>query len=371
MKDPIRIVHVFPSFAAGGAQMRMCALANHFGDRFSHAIVALDNDTTCRDRLESRLDIGFPSPPSTSTGFPRRLRAIGRTLRALRPDLLLTSNWGSIEWAIANRLGGRVRHIHTEDGFGPDERDRQIRRRVITRRLILRSSTTIVPSRTLFDVAACVWQLPRHSLHYIPNGIDLARFSPAVALPDTPVIGCVAALRPEKNLARLIRAAAIARREVKFELRILGDGPDRAALEHLAAELGMPVMFLGARSDAASFYREISLFALSSDTEQMPLSVMEAMASGLPVITTDVGDISRMVAAENRPFIVRRDDAALAAALSGLIIDPERAHMIGRANRARAIEEFDFAAMARKWSDVLMPVRRTGAASTSNAVRRG
>jgi len=355
---PVRILHVFPSFAAGGAQMRMCALANHFGGYFSHAIVALDGDTSCRDRLAPGLDISFPKPPSAKVALPLRLRAIARTLRALRPDLLITSNWGSIEWAMANRLGVGIRHIHTEDGFGADERDRQIPRRVLTRRIVLRGSVTIVPSRTLHDVATRIWHLPIRNLYYIPNGIDLVRFTPAATPPQSLIVGCVAALRPEKNLGRLIRACATAQRTIGFRLAILGDGPERAALETLAAARGADVSFLGARRDAAPFYRDISTFALSSDTEQMPLSVMEAMASGLPVVATRVGDIAGMVAADNQPFLVERSDDAMASALIALLADADRQQKVGAANRTRAVRDFDFETMATRWAALMEPSAR-------------
>lgn len=357
MTAPHRILHVFPSFAAGGAQMRMAALANHFGARFSHAIIALDNDTTCRDRLDPRLEVTFRAVTGMKGSAPGRLRVIAATLRAIRPDLLITSNWGAIEWAIANRLLMGTRHIHTEDGFGRDERDRQITRRVLTRRLTLRSSMTIVPSRTLLETATQVWHLPARRVRYIPNGIDLARFTPAPKTPGRPVIGCVAALRPEKNLGRLIRACAITRRDHDFDLVILGDGPERGTLEALAAELGTQVTFLGAVADPAPNYRDFAIFALASDTEQMPLSVMEAMASGLPVVTTDVGDIRRMMSPENADYLTPRDDRALADGLGRLLGDPARIGLIGDANRRHAEQNFDFAAMVAGWDSVITEVQ--------------
>jgi glycosyltransferase involved in cell wall biosynthesis len=105
------------------------------------------------------------------------------------------------------------------------------------------------------------------------------------------------------------------------------------------------VHFAGHHQDTAPFYAAFDLFALSSDTEQMPLSVIEAMAAGLPVVATDVGDVRLMLAAENRSLIARLDDTALAGALAVLIADPDQGRRIGLANLAKAQLDFDQAAM--------------------------
>jgi glycosyltransferase involved in cell wall biosynthesis len=130
-------------------------------------------------------------------------------------------------------------------------------------------------------------------------------------------------------------------------LVIVGDGPERAALQALAASLGVAerVCFAGHHQDTAAFYAQFDIFALSSDTEQMPLSVIEAMASGLPVVSTDVGDVRMMVAEANTPHVVRLDDAALTGALAALIADPNARRRIGLANRTKAALAFDQAAM--------------------------
>jgi glycosyltransferase involved in cell wall biosynthesis len=156
-----------------------------------------------------------------------------------------------------------------------------------------------------------------------------------------PVIGTVAALRGEKNLARLLRAFALLQQPAR--LVIVGDGPERAALEALALELGIAdrTSFTGHLASPQDAYRHFDLFALSSDTEQMPLSVLEAMASGLAVAATDVGDVATMLAAENRPFVVARNAAALAEAMAALLADPARQRAIGAANRARAERDYD------------------------------
>ena len=353
MASPL-LLHVYSTFAVGGPQVRLAALANRFGTDFRHAIVAMDGNTAARERLDPSLNVTFPTidiRKGDTLGNRARFRA---ALRALRPDALVTSNWGSIEWAMAN-TPTMVRHIHIEDGFGPEERDRQLPRRVWTRRLLLRRAIVAVPSRRLFHIARDVWRLPSARLHYVPNGIDLARFTPAPTTPRAvPVIGTVAALRPEKNFPRLLRAFAqlhAVRSCRPCRLVIAGDGAERAALESLAASLGIAsaVTFTGHVADTASLYGGFDLFALSSDTEQMPIAVLEAMAAGLPVAATDVGDIRAMLTPENAAFVVPLDDLALTKAMTDLIDNPALRAGLGAANHARAVANFDQEAMFAAW----------------------
>ncbi len=348
-------MHVFPTFAVGGAQVRFAALANRFGRRWRHAIVALDGNTECRARLAPDLLVTFPAVLTDKAAPLGNVRRVRRLLRSERPDVLVTSNWGSIEWALANLLP-LARHIHTEDGFGPEERFAQMRRRCWTRRVALWRSTVVLPSRTLLDIAATQWRLDPARLRYIPNGVDLARFAGSAnrAAEDGPVIGIVAALRPEKNVARLLRAFHLAGGTGR--LVVVGEGAERAALESLAVQLGLEgrVQFMGHVEDPRPVYRSFDIFALSSVTEQMPLSILEAMATGLPVVATDVGDIRTMLAAENGPFIVAQNDAAFAAGLRALLEDPGLRERTGRANRAKAEADYDqeamFAAYANLWA---------------------
>lgn len=345
------LLHAFPSFAVGGAQMRFAVLANHFATRYRHIVVAMDGDYSCAKALATELDlrqVPVTAPKQATLGNVRRFRKL---LNEFAPDVLVTYNWGSIEWAMAN-IPRVSRHIHVEDGFGPEEREAQIRRRVLTRRLVLARSTVVLPSRTLWRIATEVWALNPGRVHYVPNGIDLDRFAGGDRAPTAePVIGTVAGLRREKNVARLLHAFRHVHDRLPARLVIAGEGPELPGLEALAAELGVGerVHFVGHIADPAPLYRSFDVFALSSDTEQMPLSVIEAMAAGLPIAATDVGDIAVMVAVENRQFVVPCDDAALADAIMLLLRDPALRSQVGAANRAKAVAEFDQARMLDAW----------------------
>jgi glycosyltransferase involved in cell wall biosynthesis len=352
MTDAPLLLHVFSTFAPGGPQVRFAAIANHFGGRWRHAVVAMDGNTGCRERLDLGLNISFPALGAVKGDTLGNLRRFRAALRELRPAALVTSNWGSIEWAMANALP-LVRHVHLEDGFGPEERDRQLPRRVWTRRVLLRRSTVVVPSRVLERIATEVWRLPRERLRYVPNGIDLARLGiGAPAENAVPVVGTVTALRAEKNLARLVRAFRRVVDVMPAMLVLVGDGPELPMLQTLVAELGLggAVRFTGHVAQPQALYAGFDVFALSSDTEQMPLSVLEAMAARLPVAATDVGDVRGMLAEANGRFVVPRDDAALAEALSGLLRDPARRRAIGADNRAKAERDYDQATMFAAWA---------------------
>lgn len=354
----MNLLHVFPSFQTGGSQRRFAALANHFGARFAHTIVSLDG---CRD-ASALLD------PSVRYGFldgaPKRgplMTVLGarRRLRDLHPDLLVTYNWGAMDWAAANN--GRIRHLHIEDGFGPEEAKHQLRRRVWFRRLVLnRHSTLVLPSQTLVRIAADQWRIAPERVRYVPNGIPCARFaSVGVSLRDQfrgdgPVIGTVAALRKEKALDRLIDAFAQVRARGSARLVIVGDGAERAKLKAQAEALGLgdSVTFTGALTQPEQAVAGFDLFAMSSDTEQMPMSVLEAMAAGLAVAATDVGDIRAMVAPDNGAFIVPKDSGALATAIQALLDHEHLRSRIGQANRDRACEVFDESRMFAAYEEL-------------------
>ena len=353
------LLHAFSTFAVGGPQVRFATIANHFGPSYRHAIVAMDGNLEARERLDPGLDVTYPAihlPKSDTLGNARRIRA---ALKSIRPDTLFTMNWGTIEWAIANRLQ-LVRHIHVEDGFGPEERNSQIPRRVLMRRLFLRGRTVVVPSLVLKGIAVNTWRLDPARVRYLPNGIDLARFdavTPHIWPGIGPIIGTVAALRPEKNIARLIHAFAQARTHRVARLVIVGDGPERPALERLATELGIAaeIIFAGHTPDPTALIAGFDIFAMSSDTEQMPISLLEAMAARLPVAATDVGDIRAILPPEQCPTITACEAAPLGTALALLLDNPAQRAALGLANHTKVARDYALETMLTSWQELLTP----------------
>ena len=353
------LLHIFPTFAVGGSQMRFAQLARLFADRYRHTVIALDGNYD----MAGQLPLGQVT--LAALNYDKRdlignLKLFRGTLKAIRPDVLMTYNWGAIEWAMVNRLGRPIRHLHVEDGFGPEEAARQLPRRAWTRRLALsgRHTSVILPSRTLEAIARTVWKLAPARLNYIPNGINYARFAGReVHAGPTVTIGTVATLRREKNIARLIEAFGkikAGQPSAGLNLVIVGDGPERRDLEAAVRRLGLAecVQFPGATRCPEDWLRKMDIFALSSDTEQMPLGVLEAMAAGLPIASTNVGDVARMVAEPNIPFVVE-PGLPFEEALEKLAGNPGLCQQIGQENTKRAAQLFDETIMGAEYARLI------------------
>ena len=173
------VLHVFPSFGVGGVPLRMVRIINHFGKRFRHTVIALDNNFEAAGGLAGDLDLVLSPVRALKRGALHTVLDSALVLRRMHPNLLITYNWGAIEWAMANRLWPGSRHIHIEAGFSRREADAQLLRRVLFRRWALaRCAQVVVPSRLLEDLAVRVWRLPAERVRYVPNGVDVALFLP-------------------------------------------------------------------------------------------------------------------------------------------------------------------------------------------------
>ena len=353
------LLHVFPGFSYGGQQARLAALSRGLGAAYRHIIVALDGDHAARALFHADVKAEFVSlklnkSPLLSVSNILRLR---RLVSETAPDILCTYNWGAIEAVIANRFGLRVPHLHFEDGFGPDETvDRQLPRRVRARRLLLKDTCVVVPSRALEKAASEKWGIK--NVRRIENGVDFEKLQGGKrGHNDALVVGSLGALRPEKNYRRLVAAFLAADRDRRARLEIVGAGPQMEMLRALAKD-DPRIVLPGPTAQAADAYARFDIFALSSDTEQAPISLMEAMAAGLPVVATNVGDIAEMVAAENLPYIVPAgDEEAYAHALAQMLQNPSARAAIGAANRRKARVEFSQARMTEAFRGLFETAR--------------
>jgi glycosyltransferase involved in cell wall biosynthesis len=354
----VRILHLHSSFNLGSQESRTVRLMNHFGDQAEHTVLsAVDDAFGAADAIDRRVKVTFPKDAAPSLkGMPAigRYRQLAQYMKKFH--LVLTYNWGAMDAVMAHTLFTRSMNlpplIHHEDGFNDDEIDRLKKRRNWFRTIALqRSNALVVPSKTLEHIARTIWHQPLDKICRFPNGIDTDHFNRRPQRGSFPgfqkrdgeiVVGTIAGLRTVKNLPRLVRAVAAAGPNVR--LAIVGDGPERSAIMAEAERLGIAdrVMMPGVLRDPARYIRLFDIFALSSDSEQYPIALLEAMTSAIPVVSTDVGDVRNIVARENRPFIVpRTDEASLAQAIRELTNDAGLREKLGSANRALACALYD------------------------------
>lgn len=356
---PPHILHLHSSFNLGGKEARAVQLMNHFGDRARHTIVSgVPDQLSARDAIAKGIAYEIAQDPPPLTGRPSvaRYEAIARFMR--RFDLVLTYNWGAIDGAMARRVFARGQPplVHHEDGFNADEADGLKAERNAYRRLALGAAhALVVPSQTLEAIALTIWKQPRARVRRIFNGIDIARY----ATPPEPkaipgfrrkpgevVIGTLAGLREVKDLPMLVRAVGGLAGRVK--LVIVGEGPERARIMQTAQAMGLGEQFLlpGFLPEPHRYVGHFDILALSSLSEQFPISVVEAMAAGVPIAAPPLGDVPLMIASENRPYIAEyRGEVWLRDALQALVNDAALRKALGEANRAKAAQLYDAATM--------------------------
>jgi glycosyltransferase involved in cell wall biosynthesis len=294
------------------------------------------------------------------TGFDVSLVVrLARFFRQYAVDVVHTHNPQPLMYAaLAAKIAG-ASLVHTKHGANPD----RMRRRILRRAAAAFADAYVAVSAATADVAREKRECAAGRLQVIPNGVDIELFAPneehrrdvrrGLAIPERAfVIGTVGRLAPEKDQALLLRAAAPLLGE-DVRLVLVGDGPEAGGLKDLATKLGKEpfVRFAGARGDGHRFYSAFDVFCLSSKTEGLPLVIPEAMAAGLPVVSTDVGGIGSVIE-EGRTgrLIPAGDEQALRAALEQLIENRALARRLGQTAQSVARLRYSRQRMATEYS---------------------
>jgi colanic acid/amylovoran biosynthesis glycosyltransferase len=218
------------------------------------------------------------------------------------------------------------------------------------------------------------FSVPPEYIHVIPNGVDTDFFSPAVdprrGAGQPPLMVCVARHEPVKNLRLLLETCAVLRdREIEFRCVMVGDGAERSDLEAIRRGLNLDhfVEMVGEleRGEVRDWWRRADLAVLSSDSEGMPVSLIEAAACGVPAVATRVGGIPELIGdGVTGVLTAPRDPSALANALARMLADPQRAFEMGQAARRRVIDRFSLRlqldGLIALWEDVVKQSARTG-----------
>lgn len=357
------VVQVVQEIDRGGLEMMAVDLAIALHQRgFRSSVLGLMRG----GRLEARLHEAGVHFETLGGAHYRALsshRALFGSLRRLRPTVIHTHHLPALLNAgPAARVARVSRIVHTEHAHNYLDEEPQVRP-------LLRWGARLADVITLVGAALQPYYvrtigLPASRLRVVANGIDTARFRPvprdevsarrrAAGLPDDQVlVGAVGRLAPEKNYALLVRALARARAAgSRVAMALVGDGGERDPLEQLVRELalGPHVTFLGWRLDVADLVGVFDVLAVTSTSEALPLVVLEAMAAGVPVLSTAVGEIPRVLDGGEEGaagLLVPSDDLdAFAGALARLADDEAGRRAMGARARARVVDRYGHGAM--------------------------
>lgn len=387
------IAHVVYRFDVGGLENGVINLINRLPtDRFRHAVIALTQVTGFRARIE-RDDVEFIALNKAPGHGIRLVPRFHSLFRRLRPAVVHSRNLAALEAAPAAWLAGVPVRLHGEHGWDVTDLDgRSLRNRVIRRVYRPFVSRYVAVSAHLAGYLEQRVGIRASEVAQIYNGVDTQRFAPADAVrridgcPFDPaqhwLVGAVGRLQPVKDHPTLMRACARAFEldagaAQRLRLVLVGDGPQREELQQLAASLRIAdrVWFAGSRDDVADVLRGVHCFALPSLAEGISNTLLEAMASALPVVATHVGGNVELLDHDATGTLVpAAQPEAMARALLAYLRDPARARAHGAAARAAAVQRFSLARMVSEYAklyesllDAASPRRRASPTVSTRA----
>ncbi|HET9624461.1 MAG TPA: glycosyltransferase [Kofleriaceae bacterium] len=362
------IVHVLSSYGVGGQERVALDLAIGQKAR-GHEVHVISlapppDGAMAEEFVAAGIDVGRVEKRGEGLD-PTLIPRLAVAFRKRRADVVHTHNpLPLIYGAPAARLA-RAAAIHTKHGLNPGGSGQRLLRRTAARfshAFVAVSETTAAQARAQRDSAP-------GKLHTIPNGIRLDRYTPdaearaaarvELGLGDAWVVGTVGRLDAMKNQAMLVRAMAPILSS-RVRLVIIGEGTSRPDVEQAIAELPDPrwAVMTGRRMDVPKLIHAFDVFALSSKTEGLPLVVPEAMAAGLPIVTTGVGGLPGVVDDGQTGLVVPVEEKALAAALATLEADRDRARAMGAAARKVALERYHYDRMVDAYLALYAAARR-------------
>ena len=362
-RGPLRVLFLTTSMPVGGAETLLVNLVRRLDrDRFSPEIGCLKRRGPLGDLLSHEMPVhhGLTAGKYDLRVLPR----LTQLLQSRRIDALVTVGagdkmfWGRLaaRWAGTPVVVSALHSTGWPDGIGRLNR-------LLTRWTDAFVGVAEAHGRHLIEGEG----LPAERVVVIPNGVDTTTFSPSLSTaalraelqldPTTPVVGIVAALRPEKNHELFLRVAGRVLRDVpSATFLIVGDGPRRDALQRLARDLALEphVRFLGTRDDIPQILALLSVFLLTSHNEANPVSILEAMSCGVPVVAADVGSISESVDDGRHGWLVPAgDEAALAERVVALVREPQLARAMGTAGRCAVVDAWSLEAMVAGYERLL------------------
>ena len=370
MNDPRPLViHVVYSFDVGGLENGIVNLINRMpADRFRHMIVALTQCVPAFSERIQRHDVEFISLHKGAGHGLKLYPALFRLFREKKPAIVHTRNLAALEMVVPAWLAGVPVRIHGEHGWDSFDREGTSRKYRLVRKLYSPFvSRYVALSRKIESYLHDKVGIAAGRVRRICNGVDASRFVPAPVRqeisgspyndPALTVFGAVGRLQAVKDHASLIRAFGVfvqgnAEAARRARLMIVGGGPLQGMLQDLirAEQLDGHVWLAGERADVPSMMRGMNVFLLPSLSEGISNTLLEAMATRLPIIATDVGGSAELVVdGQTGRLVPPADVARLAEAIAELFADPEKAAGMGEAGCERVQAQFSLDAMVRAY----------------------
>ena len=362
-----KVLHVVPSFGLGGMEKVICALINGLPQIDHHEILTLEPNQEAKRWLQNQNVhfVDFRRPAGT---IPY-LVALFKVLRQKMPDVLMTYNWGATDAIWLGRLARIPIIFHNEHGFNIEEAQHILWKRNIFRFIVYRlAKKVIVVSQALYLSLKNSYRLGERQLAFISNGInsefycpdplDRSRIRQDLGLKeDNFVVGFSGRLDPVKNFVLLLQVFELCVKEDKrIRLMLIGDGPEKERIKLIAQERGFEakILFIGQIDNVLPYLRALDVFLLTSFKEQMPMSILEGMSVGVPVVASRVGEIPSMVEDGKEGFLCHLDDGPGRWASRLLrLINPEKRQTMGVAGRQAVVSRFQEKSMVDRYRKVL------------------
>jgi glycosyltransferase involved in cell wall biosynthesis len=359
-----RVLILNATYVVGGAERNLQLLALHLHSRFDLHVCSLYQPGEIGEQIREA-GIPFHALYGHSRTDWRVLPRFLSLLRRIRPEVLLTVDapYAVLYAVLAKRLKLARKLVIAVHSFGKIKRTREM---AFARRFAARATDTLIAlaeSHRRFLLEEEGWQA--HEVVVIPNGVDLQRFTPEGGnlreqwglSPNTPAFGVVAGLRPEKNLFRFLRVAQqVLSALMEARAFVVGDGELRHDLETSSQQMqcASRIVFTGALHDIPAVWRSLDVAVLTSDTEVLPMTLIEAAACAVPAVSTDVGAVRDVVLDGQTGFVVPvEDEDTLAERILYLLRHPEERRAMGRRAREHAEAHFDLRQMVERYAQVL------------------
>ena len=366
----IRVVHVLQSFGTGGMEKGVATLVRNASSIFEHIIICLTQSGEMARLLPHGTKIiELHKPKGNSIQF---LRHFAKTLRKLNPDVVHTRNWAGTDGIIADRFAGVRSVVHSEHGFGSDNPAGKVARRIYLHRCLspwVREYICVSkPLKRWLQQQVKI----RKPVTQIYNGVDTEIYHPGqgiqarqkLGISSTAfVVGIVASLYPIKDHKTLIRSFNAVRQQAPMSvLLIIGDGKERSRLEALA---GPGVFFLGNRNDVPMLMRTLDVFVLSSVNEGISNTILEAMATGLPVVASNVGGNPELTEDDiTGRLFPAGDHDTLTSIWLNYFKSPALRLRHGRQGREKVVSQFSIKSMVESYEKIWMRVAQSNKKTT-------